>query len=172
MEPLAVLRPVDVGFPTSVSDDYATYKKRIAGRAVIFDGDRVALIHVKASGYYMLPGGGLDDDDMEAGLAREVLEEMGCRIELLRPVGTIEVYFDRWKQRQVDHCFIARKIGDGAAMALTDFERNEGYETVWAPSLQAAIALIESAVPDELDGKLVRARDLLFLQTAARQAVS
>ncbi|HEU4966613.1 MAG TPA: NUDIX domain-containing protein [Candidatus Saccharimonadales bacterium] len=171
MEHLGVLRSADVGCLAEVPNG-TVYKGRTAGRAVIFDGDRVALIHVKASGYYMLPGGGLDDDDMEAGLAREVQEEMGCHIELLRPVGIIEVYFDRWKQRQIDYCFMARKIGDGAAMDLTDFERDEGYETVWMPSLQAAIVLMEAASPEAFDGRLVRARDLLFLQTAARQAVS
>lgn len=169
MELLGVLRPADVGCLAGAPNG-TVYKERIAGRAVIFDGERVALIHVKISGYYMLPGGGLDGDDVAAGLAREVLEEMGCRIEVLRPLGVIEVYFDRWKQRQIDHCFIARKVGNSDAVALTDFERAEGYETVWAPSLQAAITLIEEAIPEALDGKLVRARDLLFLQTAAESS--
>ncbi|MGI0135286.1 MAG: NUDIX hydrolase [Candidatus Micrarchaeaceae archaeon] len=167
MKLLARIRPEDVD-RSIVSQDCTTYRIRTAGRAVIFDSNKVALVQVKKSGYYMLPGGGLDGDDVEAGLAREVLEELGCRIELVRPVGVIEVYFDRWMQRQVDYCFIARKIGgDNDVVTLTDFEEDEGYETVWAPSLQNAIALVESATPEGRDGKLVRARDLLFLQTVA-----
>ncbi len=52
--------------------DYDTFKLRTAARAVIFDGKKVALIRVNEHGYYMLPGGGIDDDDIKTGLAREI----------------------------------------------------------------------------------------------------
>ncbi len=171
MKLLARIRSIDVD-PSVLPGDYASYKSRMAGRAIIFDDHKVALIHVQKSGYYMLPGGGLDGENIEAGLAREVREELGCTIELVRSLGAAEVYFDRWRQKQTDHCFVAWKIGACAPAALTDFERDEGYQAIWAPTLQGAIALVEAAVPAALDGKMVRARDLLFLKAAARQAVS
>lgn len=166
MRQLGVIYPHEVD-PSLPPQDYASYTDRPAGRAIIFDGQRVALIHVSASGYYMLPGGGLDGEDAQTGLIREVLEETGMRIELLSPVGRITVYFDRWHKRQIDDCFTARMVGMGQVAGLTDFETAEGYGLVWASTLQKAITLMENAVPLARDGKLVRARDLLFLRAVA-----
>lgn len=171
MKLLASIRPEDVD-PMAPRQDYAHYKERPAGRAIIFDGRHVALIHVVRSGYYMLPGGGLEGDDVRAGLVREVLEETGLAIDILEPVGSVAVYFDRWQKRQVDECFTARKISSAQSVSLTDFESSEGYRLVWLPTLQDAITLTERTMPNARDGKLVRARDLLFLQTAARQVSS
>jgi 8-oxo-dGTP pyrophosphatase MutT (NUDIX family) len=168
MRQLGSIYPHEVD-PSLPPQDYASYTDRPAGRAIIFDGERVALIHVSASGYYMLPGGGLDGEDVRSGLGREVLEETGMRIELLNPVGSIAVYFDRWHKRQIDDCFMARLVGKEQAVTLTDFETTEGYGLVWVSTLQGAIELMERTVPDVRDGKLVRARDLLFLRTAAHQ---
>jgi 8-oxo-dGTP pyrophosphatase MutT (NUDIX family) len=171
MEYLATIYPEQVD-PTALPQDYAGYKDRQAGRAIIFDGDQVALVYVKKSGYFMLPGGGLDGDDIRTGLAREVLEETGLHIDILERVGSIAVYFDRWRQRQIDQCFITRVVGRGQEVRLTDFETEEGYELIWVPTIQEAIARSERMVPAARDARLVRARDLLFLRTAARQVSS
>jgi 8-oxo-dGTP pyrophosphatase MutT (NUDIX family) len=166
MKMLASIRPEDVD-PTSPHFDYSTYKTRTAGRAIIFDGDNVALIHVSKHGYYMLPGGGVEDEDIPVALAREIMEEMGCTADIEKEVGTIEVYFDRWQQVQTDHCFTARKTGDNGTVTLTGHEIEEGFETIWADSLAEAIRLVTESRPQERDGKLVQARDLLFLKVAA-----
>lgn len=163
MNLLASIYPEDVD--SSVSGvDYSAFKTRPAGRAIVLDGDKVALIKVSKHNYYMLPGGGLDDDDIQAGVAREILEELGAEAELDKEIGTIEVFFDRWQQKQVDYCFIAHLIHADAEKALTDFEVEEGHEIVWASNIDEAIKLIEIAMPEQTDGKLVRARDLKFLQ--------
>lgn len=144
--------------------DYATFKPRTAARAIIFDGDKVALVHVKEHDYYMLPGGGIENEDMTAELQREILEELGCEIEVTGEVGSIEVYFDRWSKKQTDFCYVAKKVRHIAVATPTDFEVEEGHNVVWAENLGEAIQLIKDATPINRDGKLVRARDLLFLQ--------
>ncbi len=170
MKLLASICPEDVD-PASPHFDYSTFAQRTAGRVVLFDGERVALIHVSKHSYYMLPGGGVDkDEDMFVALRREVMEEIACEAKIEHEVGSVELYFDRWQQKQVDYCYIARKIGEPTKTAHTDFEKQEGHKTVWASSLAEAIRLVEDSMPEERDGKLVRARDLLFLKTvAARQ---
>lgn len=166
MKLLAVIRPKDVD-PHAPDDDYATFVARTAGRAIIFDGDKVALIHVSKQDYYMLPGGGIEDEAIPVALVREIMEEVGCKIKIGREVGRIKVYFDRWHQKQMDFCYTAHKVGSLQTPSLIEFEKAEGFKTVWAKSLSEAIALVQDATPKEHDGKLVRARDLLFLKTLA-----
>lgn len=168
MKVLASIRPEDVD-PKSPHFDYSVFTQRPAGRAILFDDDKVALIHVSKHDYYMLPGGGIEDEDISVGLVREILEEIGCESKVEREIGSIELYFDRWKQKQVDYCYVVQKVGDPEATAHTEFEEEEGHKTVWANNLAEAIKLVESAEPMERDGKLVKARDLLFLKTLAAE---
>ncbi len=164
---LATIKPEDVD-KTAPSYDYTQFKIRHAVRAIVFDGDKVALIKVGKHTYYMLPGGGIDEDaNANDALARELQEELGIVAEVQNEVGTIEVYMDRWKKRQTDTCFIACKTQE-VDSNLTDFEEQEGHEVVWADNLEEAYHLVATAMPTERDGKLVQARDTLFLQHASR----
>lgn len=164
---LASIHPEDVD-PSVTPMDYSTFTTRPAGRAIVFDGDKVALIKVSSHGYYMLPGGGLDDDDIQAGIAREILEELGAEVRLDKEVGTIETFFDRWQQKQVDYCFTAHLIYADAQRDITEFEADEGHEIVWAANIDEAISLVEAAQPQYVDGKLVQARDLRLLKEAGQ----
>lgn len=162
---LAILYPwvVDSLHPVS---DVSSFRERLAVRAVIYDGPRVALIHVGKHDYYMLPGGGTDGEEPVPALQRELREELGCNVTVEQEVGKVITYIERWRNKQIDTGFICQLDSSGAALGRTDFEQSEGHAVVWAPSLSAAIALAESAVPDEDDGKAIRARDLLFLRAA------
>jgi len=165
---LATLRPIDVD-PESPIFDYATFALRMAGRAIIFDEGLVALIHVTKHGYYMLPGGGIDgSENVVSALRREVREEVGCEIEMTDVLGSIETYLDRWKQRQVDTCYTARKLDGGIDSVFTGFEQSEGFTPLWTSNLAEAIRLIRGEIPGNRDGKLVRARDLMFLEYCAQ----
>jgi 8-oxo-dGTP pyrophosphatase MutT (NUDIX family) len=163
MKLLATLKAedIDADAPTF---NYASFKPRTAARVILFDENRVALIHVKEHNYYMLPGGGVENEDIEMGLHREIIEELGCEIEITGDVGSIEVYFDRWSKKQTDYCYTAKKLQHIAGVILTDFEVEEKHSAVWAENLNDAMRLVKSAHPLNRDGKLVRARDLFFLQ--------
>lgn len=165
MKLLATLKPEDVE-STVPKFDYNTFTPRAAGRAIVFDQERVALIHVTKHDYYMLPGGGIENENIHAGLIREICEELGCEITITAEVGKIEVYFDRWKKKQTDFCFIANKLNSMSISTPTEFEINEGHEIIWIDTISKAIELIEKSQPLHRDGKLVRARDLLFLKSA------
>ncbi len=171
MKLISVIKSTDVN-ANAKSLDYSNFTPRNAARAVIFDGQKIALIHVSAHDYYMLPGGGLDTDDLETGLKREILEELGCDIKITSGVGKAELYFDRWKTAQTDYCFTAQKVSDVSEASITDFEKSEGHEIVWTDNIDQAIKLVEQAQPLEDDGKIVRSRDLLFLQYVKRNNFS
>jgi 8-oxo-dGTP pyrophosphatase MutT (NUDIX family) len=168
MKLLATFKAKDVDLDAP-DFDYASFKPRSAIRAIVFDGDKVALIYVKEHGYYMLPGGGLENnEDVHAGLSREIVEELGCEIVITGEVGCIEVYFDRWSQRQTDYCYTSNKMGETTEKSLTDFEIKEGHDVVWVEDIQTAIKLVANVHPKNLDGKLVQARDLLFLKSVEK----
>lgn len=112
MKLLATLKAEDVE-PNAPHFDYDSFIPRRAARAIVFDGDKVALIHVKEHDYYMLPGGGLEDDENpQDGLIREVTEELGCIVEIIDEVGSVEVYFNRWSRIQTDYCYITKRVNE------------------------------------------------------------
>ena len=170
MQLLRTITPTDIS-PDKPTGDREAYKPRPAARAVVFDeSQQVALMHVSKHGYYKLPGGGVEAGEEPAqALEREVLEELGCKAQVVREVGTIVTYFlERWHEAQTDTCYIVLKAGSSTTPSLTDFEIGEGQEAVWASTIEEAIQLVRSATPKAMDGKLIQQRDLTFLEEAAK----
>ena len=92
-------------------------KKRV--RAVIIEEGKILLMHrvVGEKEYWILPGGGVEEDDadLESALIRECEEELGVRVE----VGEFftNSYFDMdgetWEQH-IYHCRIVDgELGSG-----------------------------------------------------------
>jgi 8-oxo-dGTP pyrophosphatase MutT (NUDIX family) len=165
MELLASLKAQDVEVDVP-SFDYDSFTPRSAVRAILLDGSKICLIHVSEHGYYMLPGGGIDEgEDVQGALLRELEEEVGCRAEMVAEIGSIVIFNDRWRKKQTDFCYSLRKTEGLQSTAITDFEASEGHTVIWVSDIHEAIRIVESAKPDSRDGKLIKARDLLFLKT-------
>ena len=164
MKLLATIKSIDVN-PKAKNLDYDKFTPRIAARVVLLENKKVALIYVSAHNYYMLPGGGIDDDNIETGLKREVREEVGCEIEIIEEIGYTKLYFDRWRKIQTDYCYLAKVLSRGVDLYRTDFELLESHKIVWADTIDQAINFVKNANPKEDDGKIVRVRDLLLLKT-------
>ncbi len=165
-KPFKIIYPADVD-RTMHYTGLDKYTIRHACRGVILnDKNNVALVHVGKYDYYMLPGGGIDEDDHLTALSREISEELGAKIKVIKSVGSIETYIPRWSNRQIDHCYAARVIRDTGMRAPTDFEISEGHEIVWADNIDAGIQLMKDTFPLNLDGKLIQMRDLAFLGKA------
>ena len=66
---------------------------REACRAIIFDQEKIILLKSKKFGEYIVPGGGVNQNEsyFEA-LKREVLEEAGIKIKNIVPFSTITEY--------------------------------------------------------------------------------
>ncbi len=78
--------------------DLKDYKKtdeifrRPSARAIILQGDKIALVYSKKEKYYKFPGGGIhDDEDKKEALIREVREEVGLVVipETIREYGSV-----------------------------------------------------------------------------------
>lgn len=148
---------------------------RQAVRSVVFDGDnRVALLHSRKDGHYKLPGGGIEDgENKEEALERELLEELGCRVDVSRELGEIVEFRDYKKMRQTSFCYQATVLGEKGAPSFTQKEIDNGFEIVWAKDLASAIKLIEKSqiypatYSDGLDIQFMQKRDGAFLRSVS-----
>ena len=120
--------------------------------------------------YHKLPGGGIDPgESTEEALARELMEEIGCRVEGVREVAHItEERSGLYRLRQHSVCFSATQVGEILPPDFTVKERAQGFRVVWADSLPAAVELLSADNPSTYEGRFIQARDLLLLQAVAR----
>lgn len=132
---------------------------------------RIALLHVTHDKYYKLPGGGIDEGEAPLqALERELLEETGCKAEVLHTLGTVLEQRYYWNMTQISHCYIARQYGEKSTPDFTDSENERGFELVWADDITDAIRLLESsettADPSSPGIKFMRLRDTAIAKRA------
>jgi ADP-ribose pyrophosphatase YjhB (NUDIX family) len=166
MDPLLTIRDSDFGLDTPKPQ---TYKERRAARALVYDREnKIALLHATKNGYHKLPGGGIETGENDiAALRRETLEEIGCNITDIKPLGAVEEYRDMFQVHQISYCYVAKLEGEKGAPHLEPDEAAEGFETVWV-DLPEAIKIIEGEIGVELyEAKFMTTRDLALLKRAA-----
>lgn len=164
---LATIRDQDFQ-PGTDTADTSSYKTRAAARAVLLDADgSTYLLNVSKHGYHKLPGGGIDDGEtIRAAVARELMEEVGCEARLVAELGQVVEYRDFAKLRQTSYCFLAQQTGEQVGSTLEASELAEGMIEAKVSNIDAAIQVLESDKPDNLEGRFIRRRDLIFLRAA------
>lgn len=167
MKILTTLKEQDI-YPDAPELAISDFKKREAVRAVVIDAQgQIALLHVSKRGYHKLPGGGIEPgEDKIQALERELLEEIGSKVKIIGEIGEIHEYRDQWKQFQISYCYLAEQVGTQIETNLTEEEKADGFERMWAKDISQAIALLQADRPTNYDGVRVKARDLLLLQAA------
>ena len=165
MKNLKIIKDSDFGLDHAAP---ATYKEREASRAIVFDMDgNVALLHATKKHFHKLPGGGIEKgEDINVALKRELLEEIGCSADILRELGSIEEYRNKFGLHQISYCFIADLAGEKGIPNLEEDEIADGFEPVWM-NLEDAIKTLESEnTVEDYEGKFIQSRDLTFLKEA------
>jgi 8-oxo-dGTP pyrophosphatase MutT (NUDIX family) len=145
------------------------YRTRKAARAVVFDDDNnVALLHVSKHGYYKLPGGGVEaGEDFEEALKRECLEEIGCDVEIIKPIGRIVEYRhfpDGTDEYQESYCYMARVVGPKGMPHFEQAEIDKGFQQKWVTKMEA-IALLREGRMDDYIGKSIIERESTFIES-------
>ena len=106
------------------------YDVRKASRAVLFDGDKIALLFVSQKGFHKIPGGGVEkDEDVQKALLREIREEAGCVAKIQNEIGTIIEYRDEIEQINISYGFIAKVISKNELL-LTEQEKKDGFTSL------------------------------------------
>lgn len=145
-----------------------SYRLRRAARAVLMDGQQVALMHSKKYHYHKLPGGGMDEGEtIQHALKREVKEETGCTIQQIKPLGLVIEYRDHFELLQLSYCFLTRVKKKGKKNELTEKEKKEEFEVQWMP-LSKAIKALQKDQPSTYGLKFMNKRDLVFLKAAQK----
>ena len=110
-------------------------KTRTGCRAVILREGKILLSHETGTGWWLVPGGGLEPGETpEECCIREVEEETGLLVKPLRRFLTLYEYYEEY--RYISHYFICEITGQGQ-MRLTEKEVARGLEPAWLPLSEA-----------------------------------
>ena len=117
-------------------DNYT--KTRDGSRAVIIQDGKILLTHELSSGWWLLPGGGIEEGETPKDcVIREVEEETGLIVCPKEQFLTLHEYYEEY--RYTGYFFVCEVTGKGQ-MRLTDVEKQRGVQPEWIP-LQDAIEL-------------------------------
>lgn len=108
-------------------------KLRLGARGIVIREDgKIAIFNKSNKNEYKLPGGGLEGkEEPEKAFEREVLEETGCKIEIIESLGTTEEYKSLNNFKQISYVFIGKVLTDTKQLNVTEKEKEEGAKLLW-----------------------------------------
>lgn len=145
------------------------YKVRKNARAILLDDHgQIAIQHLVNHHFHKLPGGGVDDGEtVEMAVLREIKEEVGCAATIIRPLGLIIEYRDKYKLLHLSYGFVCQVAGP---IAETTFEASElaaGQTNIWITPT-AALEHFKTDNPTTYEGKFILPREATFLEEYLR----
>lgn len=166
MKQLAVIDDADFGL--DAVSDRSDYWHRQAVRAVVLDSaGRIYLMRVGKRHSHKLPGGGIDEgEDRLVALERELMEEVGVRVELIAELGELIEYRGSQQMKQTSYCYLVRQVGDKVANSLEVNEIANEMSEILVDDIDQAIALLDNDKPSDLGARFMLKRDLVILRTA------
>lgn len=133
----------DIG---EVSKDMNNPRLRLGARGIVIREDgKIAIFNKSNKNEYKLPGGGIEDDENpEEAFKREVLEETGCKVEIINKLGTTEEYKTLDNFKQISYIFVGKVVEDTKQLNVTQKEKDEGAKLIWETPENALKVITES----------------------------
>ncbi len=152
---------------------FKEYSIRKAGRAIVYNSDnKMAILHATKYNFHKLLGGGVEEgEDIKTALERELLEEIGCNVEIVMDVGSIIELKNEYGQKQTSYCYTAKVLKIGNSNLTEMEEQTLGIKVKWV-SLNEAIKIFEEDSPEDYTAKFIRLRDLIFLKEVLHSLAS
>ncbi len=153
-----------------LDEKVVSFEKSEFARAVLREGNKIALLYVSNYNYYKLPGGRIEKgEDIEGALRREIKEETGCTMEILGEIGKTMEFKSVEKVEHISYCFFGNVLEKGEP-EFSQREVDAGFKLVWV-TLDEAINLVKNSKPQTYLGKFIVKRDLAILLEAKRLEV-
>lgn len=148
-------------FPNREVLENIIFEPRITGKVILINEiGQIALIGNKVNNFYVLPGGGVTDNEtVEQGILRECLEETGYKVKIESEIGLVEEYRTRDQKHYFNYCFLAKVSGTGETQQLTQNEKNIGLKLEWF-----VLPEVKEIFKKQLDS--VKTGDVTFYNTA------
>ena len=106
-------------------------KTRTACRGIVIKDGKILLSYETVDDQWMIPGGGLEDDeDEKVCCIREIAEETGIVVNTSDCLFEIDEYYEEWKW--VNRYFVCEEVAT-TEMHLTEREQEVGMEPRWLP---------------------------------------
>lgn len=108
------------------------FKLRITVKAVILNNDNeIAFIGSRNNNIFLLPGGGIEGaESLIEGLKREILEETGCRIKIVKELGITEDFRLKEGKHYVTFGYLA-KVVSFSLPKFNNYETSVGAYLKW-----------------------------------------
>ncbi len=121
-------------------------KLRFAARGIVIREDgKIAVFNKSNKNEYKLPGGGIEgEEEPKEAFKREVLEETGCEVEIVKQIGITEEYKSLNNFKQTSYVFVGRVIKDTKQLHVTEKEKEEGAKLLWETP-EKALELIKGS---------------------------
>lgn len=138
---------------------------RKSARAILRNADgAIAIQHLTVQGIYKLPGGGVEPgESLEDTLHRELREEVGCAVRIVRELGCVIEYHTEEHRIHISYCFVADIDGAIGTPVLEADEIEAGLTTLWLTP-EETIAHLTNDASWLYQAPFIRARELAFLQ--------
>lgn len=140
MELICKITDLDIG---EKSVGLENPRLRLAARGIVIREDgKIAVFNKSNKNEFKLPGGGMEgEEEPEEAFKREVLEETGCEVEIIKSLGITEEYKSLNNFKQISYVFVGRAIKDTKELHVTEKEKDEGAKLLWETP-QKALELI------------------------------
>lgn len=151
MNLIDIIKDEDIG---KKSVQVENYRVRHGARGIVIRKDgKIAVFNKSNKNEFKLPGGGLEDGESpEIAFKREVLEETGCKVEIIDFLGTIEELKTLDNFKQISYVYVSKVIEDTRKLNPTIKEKDEGAKLFWETP-ENALKLITDCFDNLVESK-------------------
>ena len=108
-------------------------RTRLGARGIVLnENGKIAILNKQVKNEYKLVGGGIDEgEEPKEAFKREVLEETGCEIEIVKFLGLIKEEKSQDNFMQTSYVYVGKVINDTKKFSFTEKEIDEGAQLLW-----------------------------------------
>ncbi|MCK5589081.1 MAG: NUDIX hydrolase [Candidatus Pacebacteria bacterium] len=147
------MRDTDV-FENLEFEEPSKYQYRVTVKAIVKnDEEKIAFVTNPVHGFYLLPGGGAESDDLGLEIYRECVEEINFKIKNIKEIFRIKEFRNRDAKEYETICFFAKSFEKIKEDLRTEDEKNNGLRVVWFTE-EEALRILENQLNKLKNGEV------------------